>query len=70
MDYISLSLTVTQHVYHSIFQAGGKTHSYCSNSAISHETINILIVFSANFILQKLFSSLEMAYAKHTRNIF
>lgn len=52
------------------FKEVGEHTGYCSNSAISHKTISILIVFSVNFIFQKLISSLEMAYAKHTRNIF
>lgn len=51
------------------FKEARKHTGYCSNTAISHGTINLLIVFSVNFIFHKVFFSLEMAYAKHNRNI-
>lgn len=46
--YLSMFITV-------YFKEVGKYTGYCSNSAISHGSINMLIVFTVNFIFQNLF---------------
>lgn len=46
------------------FKEAGKHTGYCSNTAISHGTNNILIVFSVNFLFHKVFFLLRNGLCK------